>query len=183
MKRIKINTSGIIIILLFLSVILISCDKESSIGLELLPSGDLITIGGEVIKDDISAYTFTEKNARTDENINSLLGSLKDSIFGTTNINFAAQFRLIEFPDFGENPSIDSVKLYLYYSRIYGDTVTHQKFKVYELESGLDVDAIYTKDIDLKALASDQLLGEVDYRPRVSLDSATSDTLYPRSVT
>lgn len=178
MKRIKINTSGIIIILLFLSVILISCDKESSIGLELLPSGDLITIGGEVIKDDISAYTFTEKNARTDETINSLLGSLRDPIFGTTNINFAAQFRLIEFPDFGENPSVDSVKLYLYYSRIYGDTVTHQKFKVYELESGLDVDAIYTKDIDLKALASDQLLGEVDYRPRVSLDSATSDTLY-----
>ncbi len=178
MKRNRINIYSLIAVLLFVIASLTSCNKISDVGLEILPTDDLISIRGEVIKDDISAFTFTENKIRTDEISNSLLGSFNDPVFGKTNINFASQYRLLEFPDFGPNPVVDSVKLYIYYSGIYGDTVTPQRFKVYELESGLDVDANYTKDIDLKALASTQLIGEKEYLPRVSLDSASSDTLY-----
>ena len=178
MKRFNIYNAVIFILIVFISALFTSCNKESSIGLELLPSGDLITARGSLIKDDISAYTFTENNLRTDERSHSLLGSIKDPVFGTTTVDLAAQFRLYGYPDYGKNASVDSVKLYLAYRVIYGDTLTYQKFKVYELESDLNVDASYTQDVDLKSMASTNLLGEREYRPRVRLDSATADTFY-----
>ncbi len=178
MKRFILNIYSISTVLLLFTILFNSCQKASDVGLELLPTEDLISIRGEVIKDDISAFTSTEKKIRTDETSVSLLGSFNDPVFGKTNINFAAQYRLIEFPEFGPNPTVDSVKIFLYYSKIYGDTVTTQKFRVYELESGLDIDADYTQDIDLKSMASTNLLGEVEYLPKISVDSASSDTLY-----
>ena len=189
MKRIRIRKYGILTVIVFVTVIFVACNKESNIGLEILPSGDLIDIRGKVIKDDISAYTYSESHIRTDNAAHSLLGSLKDSLFGTTNINLAAQFRLYGFPDFGVNPEVDSIRLYLFYRQIYGDTVTYQRFKVYELNESLYADVYdstthssvghpYYQDINLKSMASVQLLGETEYRPRVSLDSASSDTLY-----
>jgi hypothetical protein len=155
-----------------------SCNKESNLGFEILPSGDLITIRGKIIKDNITAFTFSETGIKTDETNKSLLGGLNDPLFGSTTADMAAQFRLIEVPDFGSNPSVDSLKLFLYYSGIYGDTLASQKFKIYELVSDLDVDAEYTQNVDLKAMASNELLGEREFIPRVRLDSASSDTLY-----
>lgn len=157
---------------------LASCEDESSIGIEVLPDGDLLDIRSTTIKEDISSYTFTENLVRTDEAANSLLGSFTDSLFGNTTIDFATQFRLFDFPGFGKNPVADSVKLFLYYRIIYGDTVTPQHFKVYELEESLNPDDTYFQDVDLKPMASDQLLGEVQYTPRVRLDSVRADTFY-----
>ncbi len=188
MKRIRLYISGILPVLIFVTLLFTGCNKESSIGVEVLPSGDLISIRSEVIKDDISAYTFSEDNIRTDEAAHSLLGSLKDPIFGATTIDLATQFRLYGFPDFGANPTIDSVRLYLYYRIIYGDTLTYQKFKIYELNESIFADKTdstgstssypYYQDVDLKSMASTQLLGETEYKPRVRLDSTTADTFY-----
>src|SRR5690606_38371488 len=108
----------------------------------------------------------------------SLLGSLNDPVFGTTNVDFATQLRLLDKPDLGNNPVTDSVKLYLYYRLIYGDTVTPQTFRVYELESPIVRDETYNQDIDLKSFASDYLLGEISHIPAVRQDSATRDTFY-----
>lgn len=160
------------------ALIFSGCNKTNELGMELLPSSDLIQVKNTVIKDDISAYTFREDSVRTDESAQSLLGSFTDPEFGNTTIDFATQFRLSAYPDYGTNPIVDSVKLYLYYRFIYGDTVTTQKLRAYELESPINVDENYYEDVDLKGLASTQLLGEVDFRPRVELDSTTSDTLY-----
>lgn len=154
------------------------CNKTNELGMDLLPSSDLIQVKNTIIKDDISAYTFREDSVRTDEQAKSLLGSLTDPKFGNTTIDFATQFRLSVYPDYGTNPVADSVKLYLYYRFIYGDTVTTQHLRVYELESPIDVDAKYYENVDLKSLASTQLLGEADFTPQVALDSTTSDTLY-----
>ncbi len=188
MKTYKKYITQAISFLLLLFVILYGCKEDMTIGLEILPSGDLISVKNQVIKEDISAYTFTESHIRTDEPSNSLLGSFTDSLFGNTTIDFAAQYRLFEFPDFGKNPEVDSVKLYLYYRILYGDTVTPQRFKVYELNDRIYADKEdstgnsfnyrYYQDDDLKSMASTNLLGEVDYTPRIRLDSATADTFY-----
>lgn len=154
------------------------CNDINDLGMDLLPSTDLIKVKSSIIKDDISSFTFQEDSIRTDESGKSLLGSINDPVFGNTTINFATQFRLNTYPDFGENPVADSIKLFLYYRIIYGDTITPQKFSVYELESPLNVDASYYGDTDLKSLASDQIIGEIDYTPKVLLDSATTDTFY-----
>ncbi len=178
MKKERKVRYNILFILLFPLAALVGCNEQSSIGVEILPAGDLINVKSIIIKDDVSAFTHNEQLIRTNEPRYSLLGSFTDSLFGNTNIDFAAQFRLFEFPDFGTNAQADSIRLYLYYRLVYGDTITPQKFSVYELESPLDVDADYTQDVDLKSLASDFLLGEIEYIPRISIDSATADTFY-----
>jgi hypothetical protein len=163
-------------IITLVMIALISCEEQSSIGVEVLPAGDLITVRSTV--QDINSFTHSEDSIRTDEASKSLLGSFADSLFGNTTIDFASQFRLYEFPDFGANAKADSVKLYLYYRIIYGDTLTNQKFSVYELESSLDIDSKYTQDIDLKSMASNDLIGELEYKPRIKQDSTTKDTFY-----
>lgn len=178
MKKNKKFSRQIFIAFCLLLFAITSCDNQNNIGLEILPDGDLINVRNTVIKEDISSYTYIEDLIRTDEASKSLLGSFTDTLFGNTTIDFASQFRLFEFPKFGTNPKADSIKLYLYYRLIYGDTVTPQHFKVYELESALDLDAEYKQDVDLKSLAYPQLLGETDYIPRVKLDSTTADTFY-----
>jgi len=164
-----------LIVLVF--VALTGCEEQSSIGVEVLPAGDLITVRN-TFENDISSFTHSEDSIRTDEPSKSLLGSFTDSIFGNTTIGFATQFRLYDFPDFGKNPKADSIQLFLYYRIIYGDTITKQKFNVYELESSLDVDTRYTQAVDLKSMSYDNVIGEYEYTPRVRLDSTSKDTFY-----
>ncbi len=161
-----------------LSFTLFSCKEETDLGMELLPQSDLIEVKNLVEKNSISSYTYREDSVETDEATKSLLGSFDDPVFGKTTIDFATQFRLQTYPEYGTNPVADSVKLYMYYRIIYGDTVTPQTFKVYELETPLDVDKDYYQDTDLKALASDNLLGEIVFTPVVRLDYASADTFY-----
>lgn len=157
---------------------LTSCEKQSSIGVEVLPSGDLITTKN-VIQKNIRSFTFSEDSIRTDEASNSLLGSFTDSVFGNTTIGFASQFRLYGFPDFGRNnPQPDSISLYLYYRIIYGDTITKQRFNVFELKSSIDPDESYRQNVDLKSMAYDKLLGQIEYTPRIKLDTTSKDTFY-----
>lgn len=155
-----------------------ACTESSDLGMDLLPSSDLIEVKSIIEKNNIAAYTYTEGPIKTDEPSRNLLGSLNDPQFGITNIDFATQFRLLDKPDLGINPVADSVKLYLYYRLIYGDTITPQTFRVYELEAPLDRDESYNQDIDLKSYASENLLGEITHIPAIRQDSATQDTFY-----
>ncbi|MDD4225405.1 MAG: DUF4270 domain-containing protein [Mariniphaga sp.] len=156
------------------------CNEPNDLGMELLPHTDLIEVKSLVERNSISSYTFQEDSIPTSMASKSLLGSFYDPVFGITTINFATQFRLQEFPEFGTNPVADSVKLVLYYRLMYGDTITPQKLKVFELSSSLDVDAAYYQDVKLEELTSNNLLGELDYIPVVKLDSVSADTFYQR---
>jgi hypothetical protein len=156
-----------------------SCEEQSSIGIEVLPGGDLISVRNTF--EGTKSFTFSEDTISTNRPNKNLLGSFTDSIFGNTTIGFAAQYRLNEFPDFSHNAQLDSIKLYLYYRIIYGDTLTKQKLKVYELESPLEFDKKYTQDVDLKSMAYDKQIGELEFTARVRLDSL-GDTAYYQSL-
>ena len=163
-------------LIMLIVIALTGCEDKSSIGVEVLPAGDLISVKNTI--QNTFSFTHSEDSIRTDEAAQSLLGSFTDSLFGNTTIGFATQFRLYDFPDFGKNPRPDSIKLYLYYRIIYGDTVTKQKFNVYELDSPLDVDSKYTQDVDLKSMTSGEIIGEFEYKPKVRIDSTSKDTFY-----
>ncbi|HKJ79316.1 MAG TPA: DUF4270 family protein, partial [Prolixibacteraceae bacterium] len=187
MIRIQKIKSRLMLFAAFIGALVTSCTEPSEFGMELLPSDDLVSVHSTSDKTGISAYTHREFPVRTDEAQNSLLGVLDDPLFGRTTANFATQFYIQTYPDYGENAVADSVKLYLYYRLIYGDTLTPQTFKVYELNepifadtsaNGHDVDYAYYQDVDLKTKASDKLLGEIDFVPRVRVDSVTADTFY-----
>ncbi len=189
----KKNIHRILLAVIALTAIIFTrCNKYDDLGMELLPSTDLITVKNVVIKDDISARTILEDSIRTDSPVNNLLGVIDDPVFGKTTINFASQFRLLSFPDYGDNPVADSVFLYLYYYKLYGDTATTQRIKVYELEENLIADQLndstggysdypYYQDVDLKSMASNFLLGEMDFVPRITADTSdlgVIDTTY-----
>ncbi|MGM0619519.1 MAG: DUF4270 domain-containing protein [Bacteroidota bacterium] len=173
MNKYHLITGAIALLVLF-----VSCEENNDLGMDLLPSEDLIEVRNLVEKSSISSYTYREDSIQTNESSKNLIGTFNDPVFGETNIDFAAQFRLQAYPDYGTNPVVDSVKLYLYYRGVYGDTVTPQNFNVYELESALDVDADYYQDTDLKSLASDQLIGQREYTPQIRIDSASADTFF-----
>jgi hypothetical protein len=173
--KLKIRFFALIAALL---TILNACNDTSDLGMDLLPSTDLIEVKNLVEKDKFSAYTFTEGPLQTDEPSRSLLGSFNDPVFGISTIDFATQFRLFDMPDYGTNPVADSVKLFLYYRLVYGDTITPQTFSVYELDTYMDIDDTYSQDIDLSAYATDFLLGQRTYTPVVRLDSASRDTFF-----
>lgn len=167
-----------------LTVILLSSCKEelSKTGLGLLDKGDLVTVRKENIdKENIKAYTVTDKKQRTDEPGYNLLGTFNDPVFGKTITDFAVQLRILSYPKFKKNAIIDSLVFLVGYKEFYGDTITPQKLKVYELASDLksgieNINYKYYQDEDLKALAKPEVLAEMDYIPRYkdSLRSSTS---------
>jgi len=153
-----------------------SCKNDiNDLGKDLLLPGDLVTVGKVVEKETIKAYTLTDEKQRTDEPAYNLLGTFNDPVFGKTTADFACQFRLTGFPDFSKNAQMDSLVLYLLYMEVYGDIVTPQKLKVYELASDLDIDQKYYQDVNLKSLAKGEILAEKNYVPKFKLDSLTSD--------
>jgi hypothetical protein len=73
-----------------------------------------------------------------------MLGSLMDPIFGSTTVGLYMQYRLsAEAPDFGTNPSLDSIVLMIPYGKIYGDTNALQTLRIYELSQNIYFDSAY----------------------------------------
>ena len=181
MERKKFCKTWQILFASFIALIAGSCDDPGELGLELLPATDLISVNS-IIDRNISAYTLTEDSLRTDETTRSLIGSIADPVFGKTTIDLACQFRLSYFPEIADDAVADSIFLYLYYKYFYGDTLTPQKLKVFELNESLDIDEKYYQDEDLSSYAKNTLLGELEFIPRqtVVLDSTygTLDTMY-----
>jgi len=145
----------------------------NDLGKDLLLPGDLVQVRMFSEK-NIKAYTVTDGNQRTDESAFNLLGAFNDSLFGKTTADFACQFRIGSFPDHSGDAQPDSLVLYFVYKEIYGDKVTPQKFKVYELASDLSLDGKYYQDVNLKSLAKPEVLGEKIYVPKFKLDSLTN---------
>jgi hypothetical protein len=48
------------------------------------------------------------------------------------------------------------------------------------LKSAIDPDESYTQETDLKSLAYSKLLGQIEYKTKVKIDSTTKDTFYQR---
>lgn len=172
-RQFEIIVAGALLFMLGFS----SCNEYNDLGLEILPGTDLFNVKNVVVKDSITAYANSETGIVTSKSGYNLLGSLNDPVFGNTTTSFAAQLRIKSFPDFGSNPEVDSAFLFLYYTGVYGDTLTPLHISVYELETSLNPDEEYKQDIDLKSMASSQKIGELTFTPKVKLDSTYGDTI------
>ena len=153
------------------SLIFWSCKEElNKTGYGLLDKGDLVSVSQtEIDKSTIKSFTVTDEKQRTDETTYNLLGTFNDPVFGKITTDFACQFRLSNYPDLSKNAQPDSLVLYLLYMQIFGDTVTPQRLKVYELASDLSFDGKYYQDVDLKALSKAEVLADFNYVPKFEL--------------
>jgi len=143
------------------------------VGSELLPDSDLV-VTGKSVNTNIQAYTFNDDILRTDESNYNIFGTFNDPVFAKTIGDFACQYRLSGFPPFKSGDKVDSLILYIAYKEIYGDTLTPQHFRVYELATDIPFDDKFYQNTDLKSMSYSEVLGEKYYVPKFRLDSLTN---------
>jgi len=165
-KMKKIFSSSLLMIIL-MTALLFSCKKDiSKIGVDVVGANPLKVVYMDTVT--IKAYSELIDSLRTDELSAHVLGAYKDPIFGTLNASIYSQFRLIggfEDYDFGTNPVIDSVRLYIKYSDtdVYGDTNYMQNLTVYELGEDMLRDTFYYSFQNLRTKYD--ILGQTSFIP------------------
>jgi hypothetical protein len=125
---------------------LASCKKESALGSDIQPDGDLIDLQ---YTDTLTLFSHVvrEDSLRSDESGIVQIGHLKDDIFGETH---ASLFTQVVIPNnllqisFGSAPVLDSCALNLAYDfEYYGDTLDDQTFSVYQVTESMVFDSTY----------------------------------------
>lgn len=145
MKAIK-NYPGLFTALISISLLITACNKKpDQVGLGLQPTTSELS----VIFDNsngLLSHSVREDSVRTDVNViqTGMLGSMMDPVFGRTTSEIYSQFRLEENAhDFGSGPILDSLVLSLQYSGFYGDSMSSQTVRVYELNQDMVADTTY----------------------------------------
>jgi hypothetical protein len=80
-------------------------------------------------------------------------------------------------PDFGTNPVLDSLVLMLFYNGYYGDTMTRQNVKVYEISDDLLYDSVKFSNQTIGSYPT--LLADQDFTPNISDSITVGDSKYP----
>jgi hypothetical protein len=101
-------------------LLLAACKKESNVGLDVQPEGDLINV---VTTDTMMLVTYTvrEDSLRSDEEVNPStvqIGSYSDPDIGFSSASLYTQFSVFNNVgglQFGTAPVVDSVELWLNY--------------------------------------------------------------------
>lgn len=132
-----------LLVIALAGILLSSCEEPDVIGLNVQPPGDQLNLA-ETDTISLITYTVREDSLRSDETTYALLGSYLDPVFGLHSASFYSQIRLSSNnTSFGSNPQADSIVLTLVYNAAYGDTLTPQTVKVYELIESIDKDSSY----------------------------------------
>ncbi|MEI6275025.1 MAG: DUF4270 family protein [Prolixibacteraceae bacterium] len=177
MKNRNFEALSLVGAIFILSLILTNCKKgDDSLGKNLIPGSSVVYSRNYYEAGTIRSFTFSDEKIRVDHPAFNYVGSFNDPLFGRTDGGFAAQYRLAANPDYDKTAKLDSLVLRLMYKQLYGDTLTKQTLKVYELNGGLDYDAKYLSSFNLKSLANPVPIGTVSFIPKFRTDSAQTDT-------
>mgnify|MGYP002639602334 CR=1 FL=1 len=162
-KMKKILQSSLLILLA--TALLFSCKKDiSNIGVDVVGENPLQVIYMDTIT--IHAHSELVDTLRTDELSSHVMGAYKDPVFGTMNASLYSEFHIAETDyDFGSNPQIDSIVLYIAYAEneVYGDTNYVHNWDVYELGEDMFVDTSYYSFQNLRT--KNEIIGQVEFRP------------------
>jgi hypothetical protein len=177
LKNRNFETISLVWALFIISLILTACKNgDEGLGKDLLPGSSVVYSRNYYEAGTIQSFTYSDDKIRVDHPAFNYVGSFNDPLFGRTDGAFAAQFRLAANPEYDPNAILDSLVLRLTYMHVYGDTLTKQTLKVYELNSDLDYDAKYLSSFNLKSLASPNVVGSVSFIPKFKTDSGNVDT-------
>ncbi|WP_417589564.1 DUF4270 family protein [Owenweeksia hongkongensis] len=135
-------------ILAMASLLFIGCEKPNDeLGFNQVIDG--VPGVADLVFDSLISYTHNQDSilvalARESQSAlggyagNRLLGSMTDGSFGRAEASVVAQVALEENNiDFGTQPRIDSVFLYMEYNGFYGDTFKPMNYEVYQLSGGV----------------------------------------------
>jgi hypothetical protein len=161
----KLPASLLIGILLIIT--LFSCKKDPyEIGIDLLPPSDTLNVR-TTDTCTVEVFSVRQDSIRTDKTPSLVLGSMMDPVFGNTTSSFYTQvFLESEGVDFGKHPVLDSIVLMLFYNGYYGDTLTRQNVKVYEISQDFVYDSAHFSNQQLGTYPT--LLADQDFVPNIS---------------
>lgn len=111
-----------------------------------------------------------------------LLGHSQSSYFGVEKARILSQFIPNELNlNFGDNPVVDSVRLYLRLTEAYGDTNQSMDIAVYELDQSFEQDSIYYSNYSPNLGAE---IGRLNaYLPQPKTNTSFEDELAPAILT
>jgi len=147
-----------VFVLFMLFLVVLSCSKKpEQIGLDLLDE-DKPFVGYDTTF-EVSAYSTIDDSVISDETSVNLLGSMYTETFGRSNTSIYTQVRISSLlPEWGENPTADSVIFSMVYSGYYGNLLTEQTVRAYRILEDLERDSTYwsnvifeTEDIEMAA--------------------------------
>lgn len=156
-----------------------SCDKASSVGLDVQPQNDLLNVG---FQDTVTLFTRTvkEDSLRSDQGLITsgtvLLGKYNDPIFGESKASLYTQVLLSSaiYPtSFGNDPVCDSIVLSLAYNGVYygennGRTPPkRQKINVYEVLDNISLTTSYYSDTNLTRQYSNDFANGYTFIPDI----------------
>ena len=146
---------------------LFSCKKDPyEIGIDLLPPTDTLNVRSTDTC-TVQAFSEMQDSMRTDKSASLIMGSMMDPVFGKITSSFYAQLRLSsEGVDFGKHPVLDSLVLMLVYNGYYGDTLSRQNVKVYEISQSFSYDSVFFSNQNLSAYPT--LLADQDFIPNIT---------------
>ncbi|GMT45920.1 MAG: hypothetical protein IEMM0006_1752 [bacterium] len=153
---------NVLLLLAALSFFNLSCSKyPSKVGADLLPNNSLSM---HYKKGTFTAYSRTIDTTRSNNMSVSILGSIKDPVFGLTDAGFYSKVLPIsEGQRFGTNPVTDSLVLQLYYANVYGDTNAVLHLHVYEMKDDISIDSIYYSNRSVAVYPTDY--ADMTFRP------------------
>ncbi|MGE6218316.1 DUF4270 domain-containing protein [Nubsella zeaxanthinifaciens] len=120
-----------------------SCERTSTIGLEVDPSSSVQ--GGLLDTATVTSRTIQENAAATNGLSTYPFGFLKDPVLGTTEASLALGVNIpSESFSFGTNPVLDSAVLVLNFdSEFYGDSTANYSIDVHQLSNNLSKETSY----------------------------------------
>ena len=148
----------------FLVVLLgVSCSKKpDTIGLDLLDENKPFV--GKDTTFSIYAWSTAEDSVLADETSLNLLGSLYSETFGRSNTSIYTQVRISSLnPDWGDNPTADSVIFTMVYDGYYGNLETEQTVRVYRVLEDIERDSVYWSNTHFET--EDSELGSLSFIP------------------
>lgn len=155
-----------------LAFALASCEKSTGeIGLDFV-DGSQFAFG---TKSEVAIRTHTEAfdSLVTLRPAALLVGSYQDPIFGRPTASFATQVVMSSVaPDFGTNPSVDSVFMILPYAGWYGDTTATFHIKVQRSDSAL-TDSVYYA---FSTAAAGETLCDTSFVPKAGIKTLRTGT-------
>ncbi|MCD6556482.1 MAG: DUF4270 domain-containing protein [Bacteroidales bacterium] len=158
----------IYIALISISMLIFSCQRDTDLGYNILPAGDLINHN---ITDTVSieVHTLTTDSVITSGVNELMLGEYKDPIFGYSKASFVLQFFNPQFINFKDTDIVDSVILTLSYNQndnnTYGDLSKDQTIEVYKIGLDLDNSINYYGNDDPNKYMGELIGDTVGFRP------------------
>ncbi len=148
-----------------------SCSAwEQELGKDLLPQGDRVFLFHDTIF-EIHAYPVTgnpvvSSEISYDPTSKYLLGSLEDTIVGSSEAALFTQFNIGSFKH-GPNTEIDSILLHLYIGDYFGSKDGLVTIQVYEATERFYMDSVYHSNYEAEGRYDPVLLGEKRFKPDV----------------